>query len=188
MSSELWSSWFAAIGTMGAFITGGVLLVRELNRDHERQLQREKEQANKIAAWVQVDAVGKIIFIALNNSALPVYNAVIINQEPGSGRVANYDMGMIAAIEKSQVVAGRDRNYPDKKARPVPITFVDNAGQRWLRDGLGILYPATRNNLDALEFPNGIVGGAKAASKYFDSMETGRKQDTFISWVRGQSS
>lgn len=44
-------NWMVAVGTVGAFATGGVVLLRELGRDREREAAVVRQQATTIAAW-----------------------------------------------------------------------------------------------------------------------------------------
>jgi len=51
-----WSSVFAAVGTVGAFVVGGWVLFRQVKRDRaldaERERSRRRRQAEQVAAWV----------------------------------------------------------------------------------------------------------------------------------------
>src|SRR5437867_2693179 len=53
--SDLWSvavpTWLSSVGTVGAFASGGVLLVRELQRDRRREEQEQRAVAGLVAAW-----------------------------------------------------------------------------------------------------------------------------------------
>ena len=44
---------FAAVGTVGAFVSGGWLLHREIGRDRDRVDEKEREQASQVHAWVE---------------------------------------------------------------------------------------------------------------------------------------
>ena len=167
-----WATWLAAIGTLGTFIVGGKVLWREIQRDRKREELERRRQAEQVAAWVAKGDGNQLIFVADNRSDLPVYDVVIISDVLSPRKPANIDMGMIRGGSQSKL-AFEDSNGLGSlgAAQPVPVAFIDHKGQRWLRDGLGLLYPGSRSILDALEFPNGIVGGSKKAHEYYERHE-----------------
>lgn len=167
-----WASWFAAVGTVGTFVVGGEVLWREIRRDRVREEQQRRGQAEQVAAWLMRHDGDELEFVADNKSDLPVYGAVIITDTLSPSKPANIDMGMIAAGSQSKsTYEGKGGVVALRTAHPVALCFTDHTGRRWLRDGLGLLYPGTRDVLDALEFPNGIVGGSNAARAYYESHE-----------------
>ena len=178
-----WSSWFAAVGTVGTFVVGGEVLWREIRRDRAREVQQRREQAEQVAAWVVKGNGDQLEFVADNRSDLPVYDAVIISDSLSPSKPANIDMGMIQGGSQSKLTY-QDMGYLGgvQAAHPVAFCFTDHTGRRWLRDGLGLLYPGTQDVLNALEFPNGIVGGSKAARAYYESQESGSGFQTSFHW------
>ena len=164
MSMAVLATWFSAVGTVGAFVTGGGVLWREIDRDHDRANQETRRQAEQVAAWVVGGDDSQVDFVADNSSDLPVYDVVIISDVLSPRSPVNVDMGMIQAGSQSKIsFEGKEKLGGLSAAHPVPVAFTDHKGQHWLRDGLGLLYPGTRDLLDKLEFPNGIVGGWRKA-------------------------
>jgi len=86
--SQLWNTviptWASAIGTIGAFATGFVLLTRELVRERQRELQARREKAALFAVWparalTQHDGISAIeAHLAMNNAGPePVYDVTV---------------------------------------------------------------------------------------------------------------
>lgn len=169
MSSAEWAAWLVAVGTVGTFTTGGWLLVREVRRDRMRDVH---DQAERVAGWALTDAAsGEVEYTVHNGSDLPIYNAVVIMPEDNDGgRLANYDVGMVPAGDRTTINGGCGLASEYSRARPMAFAFTDRVGRRWLRDGLGLLYAGTRKNLDRLEYPWGIVGG-EGAETYFSNLD-----------------
>ena len=64
MWSADWASVYvnaaAAIGTIGAFVVGFVLLRREQNREAARDEDTRRSQAVKVSAWVEAEFIGLV--------------------------------------------------------------------------------------------------------------------------------
>jgi hypothetical protein len=84
---------FAAIGTVGAFLVGFLLLRREHHREAGRAEDERRAQAERISAWVElirkVDGSRELDFHIHNASAMPIYEVELPlpargDEEPGS--------------------------------------------------------------------------------------------------------
>lgn len=162
-------NWLVAIGTVGAFTTGGVVLLRELNRDHERQEIAEKRQASSVAAWpIRIESIVDSLStikaqLVLNNSSNePVYHVAIeyINQmanEPMSDELdilppGRYERELPRKLQETWVRTAEGwvkRGSPASSPTPKPlyqpwsftlaISFVDASGRHWRRGADGSL-------------------------------------------------
>src|SRR4029450_7064019 len=68
---------FSAVGTVGAFGLGFLLLRREHRREADRAEDERRAQAERISAWVEiirkVDGGRELAFHVHNASAMPIY-------------------------------------------------------------------------------------------------------------------
>lgn len=146
-----WATSLGAVGTVGAFITGGILLFRQIQRDgksDERQqalderLQdrddaadaaRDREQAERIAAWV--DQEGKVR--VANHSLLPVYGFTVVWVD-GSGNELKTAGAAAIGPEETYIFSG-----VGEEGALIETRFRDATGQLWERDRLGQLQVAT---------------------------------------------
>ncbi|MEU4220822.1 hypothetical protein [Actinoplanes sp. NPDC026623] len=144
-----WLSAFAdvlsAVGTVGAFLVGFLLLRREHHREADRAEDERRAQAARISAWVEltrkVDGSRNLAFHIHNASDMPIYDVELPmpardDEEPGSEFV-----GLVPPGQTIQRAAPPDwlRTYVDPE--PVQIEFLDSAGRRWSRDEQGSLCP-----------------------------------------------
>jgi len=169
--SEFWSvslpTWLSSIGTIGAFTTGGVLLIRELRRDREREFAALREKASLISAWPQrydqpsSDLATKEARLNLSNhSTEPVYSVSV--EYLGAAPEVRDVVGMLPPGQHPRdlpeflretwvrsgdgwVIRGRHgqtvAENPDASPWPfeVVLRFTDAAGRRWRRDQHGVL-------------------------------------------------
>lgn len=137
---------FAAVGTVGAFLVGFLLLRREHRREAGRAEDERRAQAERISAWVElirkVDGGRELSFHIHNASAMPIYEVELPlpargDEEPGSEFV-----GLVPPGQTIQRPAPAEwlRSYVDPE--PIQIEFLDSAGRRWSRDEQGTLSPA----------------------------------------------
>jgi hypothetical protein len=137
---------FAAVGTVGAFLVGFLLLRREHRREAGRAEDDRRAQAERISAWVElarkVDGGRELAFHIHNASAMPIYEVELPlpargDEEPGSEFV-----GLVPPGQTIQRPAPGEwlRSYVEPE--PVQIEFLDSAGRRWSRDEQGTLSPA----------------------------------------------
>lgn len=160
-------TWLQGVGTVGAFITGGVILLRELRRDRGQQELQERRQAGVVSAWlVRKETAGTaqrmVSRCALNNAAdSPVYDVSVIYSEPGGTNVTDF-VGVLPPGRTERPLPGRyDETWiqaeggwlrskststkpvldPRKEPWPCQISlqFRDAAGIRWNRASDGTL-------------------------------------------------
>ena len=134
---------FSAVGTVGAFLVGFMLLRREHRREAGRAEDERRAQAERISAWVELirraDGSRELTFHIHNASAMPIYEVELPlpardDEEPGSEFV-----GLVPPGQTIQRPAPTDwlRSYVEPE--PVQIEFLDSAGRRWSRDEQGAL-------------------------------------------------
>ncbi|MET7393525.1 hypothetical protein ABZS66_08535 [Dactylosporangium sp. NPDC005572] len=136
-------SVFSALGTVGAFLVGFVLLRREQNREAERAEDMRRGQAARISAWVEMhrkpDGSRELAFHIHNASDMPIYEVELPMPEGG-------DAEFVGLVPPGQTIrrpapASWLRSYVDPE--PVEIEFLDSAGRRWTRNEQGRLTSAT---------------------------------------------
>lgn len=160
-------TWLQGVGTVGAFATGGVILIRELRRDRAQLERQERAQAAAVSAWlVRVDPDGAgqrmVTRCVLNNAAdTPVYDLTVTYLDPG-GRRATDTVGVVPPGRMERALpAGLDETWvkttegwlrskevpslPVVDPRKAPwsnrlsLSFRDSAGIKWHRADNGIL-------------------------------------------------
>ncbi len=163
-------TWLAAVGTIGAFASGGALLLRELRRDRDRELFQERAQASSVAAWPareeQVAANLTTIHtkLQLNNASKePVYRVGINYCDAEGNEVASDIVDILAPGLLQRELPRRLRetwvksqtgwikrqspaaeSTKDPFGQPweftVVLSFTDAAGRRWRRNRDGSLW------------------------------------------------
>ena len=134
---------FSAVGTVGAFLVGFLLLRREHRREADRAEDERRAQAERISAWIELtrklDGNRELAFHIHNASAMPIYDVELPlpargDEEPGSEFV-----GLVPPGQTIRRAAPADwlRTYVEPE--PVQIEFLDSAGRRWSRDEQGSL-------------------------------------------------
>lgn len=155
------ASAIAALGTAGAFVAAVLLYRREKNRDEERESERRRSQAEKVAAWYgrkcyavvgDSDRSSWRVFVH-NESDLPVfmaqpraYRRVDVSRRdplvvcpPGTAKALIHASGVRGGHPFVQpVVAPRSTvelqvvaSTADEVDPVVDLTFRDNAGRSW---------------------------------------------------------
>ena len=162
-------NWLVAVGTIGAFGTGGVLLMRELHRDRERDELMQRLQASSVAAWPirSENKTGPLSTIAaklvLNNvSSEPVYRIQIEYRKSSSELLAadeidilppgRYERDLPDALQEVWIKSAegwikRGPNTGEPTSTPqyqpwsfvVVLTFFDAGGRSWCREADGSL-------------------------------------------------
>lgn len=140
---------FAAIGTVGAFTIGFLLLRREHKREAERAEDERRAQASRISAWVEAyrrqDGTREIALHIHNASDMPIYEVELPQPAPSQGEPAEEFIGLVPpgqTIRRPASVEWR-RSYIEPE--PVPIEFLDSAGRRWTRSEQGTLNRVDRD-------------------------------------------
>ena len=160
-----------AIGTVGTAAVAAVVLLRDQHDRRRTSRLIDRQQASKITAWVSDDVSAReTLFEISNMSDLPAFDFVILTADSSIAKIANLAMGALSPKEtfsdRRPYLATQD--WGSNRRRPVPVAFFDANGRRWLRDGLGLLYECNEEHLSAIEYPNGIVGGAAKARQFYD--------------------
>lgn len=136
------SNVFSAVGTVGAFVVGFVLLRREHRREADRAEDERRAQAACISAWVELyrkpDGTKELAFHVHNASDMPIYEVEL----PLSGQPIDGHVEFVGLVPPGQTVrraAPGDwlRTYVEPE--PVQIEFLDSAGRRWARNEQGAL-------------------------------------------------
>ena len=133
---------FSAVGTVGAFIVGFILLRAEHRREAERSEDERRTQAERISAWVEVyrkpDGMREIAFHVHNASDMPIYEAEIPLPTTSDEEQTEF-VGLVPPGQTVRRAAPPDwlRSYVDPE--PVQIEFLDSAGRRWTRNEQGKL-------------------------------------------------
>lgn len=160
-------TWLVAIGTIGAFGTGGAVLLRELNRDRERDAAAERQQASAVVAWpARVELTGsamarmRAILILSNGSQEPVYHVDIEYSSGPSIQIDQIDFlppgrqerDIPAVLQETWVKSDAlwmKRGSPTETAENpqaigwnfgVALSFVDASGRAWRREIDGSLH------------------------------------------------
>ncbi|MBT8226367.1 MAG: hypothetical protein HKP61_01975 [Dactylosporangium sp.] len=134
---------FSAIGTVGAFALGFVLLLREHRREAERTEDERRAQAARISAWVEVyrsqEGTRELAFHIHNASDMPIYEVELpLPARFGEDQTTEF-IGLVPPGQTVRRPAPGEwlRSYVDPE--PVQIEFLDSSGYRWIRDEQGTL-------------------------------------------------
>jgi len=135
----------SAVGTVGAFATGFVLLRQEHQREEVRAEEERRLQAIKVSAWVEAHATAyggrELLFHVHNASEMPIYEVSLPTPDEGTHE-AEF-IGLVPPGQTVQRPAPRDWLKTYYSPEPVEIEFLDSSGRPWTRDEQGVLTPAT---------------------------------------------
>jgi hypothetical protein len=151
-----YSSGFAAVGTVGAFVTGGVLLRREIQRDESRQEETRRAQASLVAAYTDPESRVAEAYIPLqvlvsNQSESPVYEAcLVLPDDAGPQGLMNYAVGLVPG--GSTLPAPLPDHLRSSYLAPaaVELYFDDAAGRTWRRDERGALHEVLGDRVEGV--------------------------------------
>ena len=135
---------FSAVGTVGAFVVGFVLLRREHKREADRAEDERRAQAARISAWVELyrkpDGARELAFHIHNASDMPIYEVELPLPTPTNDDRTEF-VGLVPPGQTVRRPAPSEwlRSYVEPE--PVQIEFLDSAGRRWSRDEQGALAP-----------------------------------------------
>lgn len=133
---------FSAVGTVGAFVVGFVLLRKEQRREADRSEDQLKSQAARISAWVEAyrNAAGgrEVAFHIHNASDMPIYEVELPLPGQNDGQDAEF-IGLVPPGQTIRRPAPADWLRSFAEPEPVQIEFLDSAGRRWTRDEQGTL-------------------------------------------------
>ncbi|GIF01792.1 hypothetical protein [Paractinoplanes rishiriensis] len=134
---------FSAVGTVGAFLVGFLLLRREHRREADRAEDERRAQAARISAWIELtlkpEGGRELAFHIHNASGMPIYEVELPLPARGDEEHATEFVGLVPpgqTIRRPAPVAWL-RSYVEPE--PIQIEFLDSAGRRWSRDEQGTL-------------------------------------------------
>jgi hypothetical protein len=127
---------FSAVGTVGAFWLGFLLLRREHRREADRAEEERRMQASQISAWIEAyrrpNGTREVAFHIHNASDMPIYEVELplpAQQEPSEEFI-----GLVPPGQTIRRVAPAEWQRAYIEPEPVQIEFLDSAGRRWTRD------------------------------------------------------
>jgi hypothetical protein len=133
----------AAMGTVGAFAVGFVLLRKEHRREETRAEEGRRLQAIKVSAWVEAHATAyggrELRFHVHNASEMPIYEVSLSTPDEGAHE-AEF-IGLVPPGQTVQRPAPRDWLKTYYSPEPIEIEFLDSSGRQWTRDEQGFLTP-----------------------------------------------
>lgn len=139
---------FSAVGTVGAFLVGFILLRREHRREAERAEDDRRTQAARISAWVELhrkpDGGRELAFHIHNASDMPIYEVDLPMPAPLGRERATEFVGLVPPGQTIRRAAPQEWLGSYVEPEPVEIEFLDSAGRRWRRNELGSLSPVPR--------------------------------------------
>lgn len=158
------SSWVAVGASLFAFAVSALTFV--MNERRTRRAERQV-QAAKVSAWYSDSAGGSGSgMYVLNASDAPVY-AVVVAKEAGDGYAHSYDTrklykakeppeyAVLSVVPPGLWSVTLDRGSGGAGAMGMryhaAISFTDNAGLHWHRNGVGHLRKASKSAFDWFE-------------------------------------
>jgi hypothetical protein len=134
---------FSAVGTVGAFAVGMVLLRQEQLREVKRAEEDQRSQAVKVSAWIEARRTphgGRELYFHIHNASdMPIYEVSLPSPVPtGDGAEAEF-VGLVPPGQTVQRVAPREWLKAYLSPEPVQIEFLDSDGWQWSRDEQGFL-------------------------------------------------
>ena len=139
-----WANVFSAVGTVGAFAVGMVLLRQEQQREVLAAEERRRSQAVKVSAWIEASRTpqgGRELYFHVHNaSEMPIFEVSLPMPVPtgGSDEEAEF-IGLVPPGQTVQRLAPRDWLKTYLTSEPVQIEFLDSSGWQWTRDEQGFL-------------------------------------------------
>lgn len=131
------------MGTVGAFVTGFVLLRRELRREAERTEDNRRAQAASVSAWVELyrrsDGTRELAFHVHNASDMPIYEVELPLPAPAGQDPETEFIGLVPPGQTVRRPAPRSWLSSYTAPEPVEIEFRDSAGRQWRRDEQGTI-------------------------------------------------
>lgn len=128
---------------MGAFVTGFVLLRRELKREADRTEDERRSQAARVSAWVELyrrtDGTRELALHVHNASDMPIYEVELPLPVPAGEDAETEFIGLVPPGQTIRKPAPRSWLASYTEPEPVEIEFLDSAGRQWRRDEQGTL-------------------------------------------------
>lgn len=145
------SNVFASIGTVGAFVTGFVLLRREHRQEAERIEDDRRTQAAKVSAWVElyraIDGSRELMLHVHNSSDMPIYEVELPLPTRGDDEPETEFIGLVPPGQTVRRQAPRDWLASYVGPEPIEIEFLDSAGWQWRRGEQGALVRAAQRTI-----------------------------------------
>lgn len=140
---EVGSNVFSAIGTVGAFGIGMVLLRQEHRREEQRNEEQRRSQAVKVSAWLEATRTStggqEIYFHVHNASDMPIFEVSLQTPLPEDEAT---EAEFIALIPPGQTIkrpAPREWLSSYHEPEPVAVEFLDSSDNHWVRNEQGTL-------------------------------------------------
>jgi hypothetical protein len=132
----------SAVGTIGAFGIGFVLLRQEHQREELRAEEDRRLQAVKVSAWVEAHPTThggrELLFHVHNASEMPIYEVSLPTPYEDDEHEAEF-IGLVPPGQTIQRPAPREWLKTYYSPEPVEIEFQDSGGRPWTRDEQGQL-------------------------------------------------
>lgn len=136
---------FSAVGTVGSLGVAMFLLRKQLQREATRDEADRRAQAARVSAWLETRTTPQggrdLLFHVHNASDMPIYEVSLPSLMPGDSP-EDQEAEFIGLVPPGQTIM---RSAPRAWLKtyftpePVPIEFLDSAGQAWARDEQGAL-------------------------------------------------
>ncbi len=137
------SNVFQSVGTVGAFVTGFVLLRREQQREADRTEDERRSQAARVSAWVELhrslDGSRELMLHVHNASDMPIYEVDLPLPTRGDDEPETEFIGLVPPGQTIRRSAPRDWLTSYVGPEPIVIEFLDGSGRQWRRDEQGAL-------------------------------------------------
>jgi hypothetical protein len=137
------AEWFAAVGTVAAF------LIAFWQLERARKLHRkatEIAQASLVSGWISKELDGKAWVALHNESESPVYEVICCvvpfqgAGDPTGIKTPPEFRGFLSYLPKGTFYVSVDGRYRGMNFHPsILVVFTDGNGMHWLRDGFGKL-------------------------------------------------
>jgi hypothetical protein len=145
------SNVFQSVGTVGAFVTGFVLLRREQQREADRTEDERRAQAAKVSAWVEIhrapDGSRELMFHVHNSSDMPIYEVELPLPTRGNDEPDTEFIGLVPPGQTVRRPTPRDWLTSYAGPEPTVIEFLDSSGWQWRRDEQGALIRSTQRTI-----------------------------------------
>lgn len=134
---------FQSVGTVGAFVTGFVLLRREHRREAERSEDERRSQAASVSAWVELsrrpNGEQVLNLLVHNASDMPIYEVELPLPAPAGEEAGTEFIGLVPPGQTVSRPAPREWIQSYAEPEPLEIEFLDSAGRQWRRNEQGTL-------------------------------------------------
>lgn len=145
------SNVFQSVGTVGAFVTGFVLLRREHRREADRTEDERRSQASRVSAWVELyltpTGSRELMLHIHNSSDMPIYEVELPLPTRGDAEPDTEFVGLVPPGQTVRRTAPQDWRASYVGPEPIEIEFLDSAGWHWKRDEQGALVRSTQRTI-----------------------------------------